>query len=78
MAGHHRCARPARAGVLFMSTWDRAAPGHIAKRDFTGLVCGTPLDNPDGRTGTACHSAVNRQTASPRPRRPADTDLGPG
>jgi hypothetical protein len=28
-------------------------------RDFTGLRCGMSLDNPDWRTGSACHGAVN-------------------
>ena len=30
--------------------------------DFTGLVCGSPWNNPGWETGTPCHGAVNRQT----------------
>jgi len=33
-------------------------------RDFTGAVCGTPLDNPGWTTGSPCHGAVNRQTGA--------------
>ena len=29
--------------------------------DFTGLVCGTPLDHPDWRRGHPCDGAMNRQ-----------------
>ena len=29
--------------------------------DFTGLVCGTPLDHPDWRRGQPCDGAMNRQ-----------------
>jgi hypothetical protein len=29
--------------------------------DFTGLVCGTPLDHPDWHTGHPCDGAMNRQ-----------------
>lgn len=33
-------------------------------RDFGGLRCGAPLDNPGWRTGSPCHGAVNRQTGA--------------
>ena len=29
--------------------------------DFTGLVCGTPLDHPDWQRGHPCDGAMNRQ-----------------
>jgi hypothetical protein len=29
--------------------------------DFTGLVCGTPLDHPDWHRGHPCDGAMNRQ-----------------
>lgn len=29
--------------------------------DFTGLVCGTPLDHPDWPRGHPCDGAMNRQ-----------------
>ena len=31
--------------------------------DFTGLVCGNPLDHPDWRRGHPCDGAMNRQFA---------------
>ena len=31
--------------------------------DFTGLVCGTPLNHPDWARGEPCDGAVNRQLA---------------
>lgn len=50
-------------GVALMTVWEieffRAT---TFDRDFTGLVCGTPLENPGWATGTPCHGAVNRQT----------------
>jgi hypothetical protein len=50
-------------GVALMTVWEieffRAT---TFDRDFTGLVCGTPLDNPGWATGSPCHGAVNRQT----------------
>ena len=30
--------------------------------DFTGLTCGTPLDNPGWEVGSPCDGAVSRQT----------------
>ena len=50
-------------GIASMAVWEieffRAT---TLDRDFTGLVCGTPLDNPGWATGSPCHGAVNRQT----------------
>ena len=31
--------------------------------DFTGLVCGTPLDHPDWQRGHPCDGTMNRQFA---------------
>jgi hypothetical protein len=51
-------------GVLMLVSWEiplfRAT---TFERDFAGARCGTPLDNPGWRVGSACHGAVNRQTA---------------
>jgi hypothetical protein len=49
-------------GVVLLTTWEvelfRASTfGH----DFSGLVCGVPLDNPGWETGSPCHGALNRQ-----------------
>ena len=32
--------------------------------DFTGLVCGTPLDHPDWQRGHPCDGTMNRQFAA--------------
>lgn len=52
-------------GVLMLVSWEiplfRAT---TFDRDVAGTRCGTPLDNPGWRVGTACHGAVNRQTAA--------------
>ena len=49
-------------GVLLLTTWEvplfRLT---TVDHDFTGLECGTPLDNPGWVTGSPCHGAVNRQ-----------------
>lgn len=52
-------------GLLVLTTWEiEVFRATTADRDFTGLVCGTPLDNPGWETGSPCHGAVNRQTAA--------------
>ena len=50
-------------GIALMTTWEvQLFRATTFDRDFTGLVCGTPLDNPGWATGSPCHGAVNRQT----------------
>lgn len=50
-------------GIGLMMAWEvEAFRATTFDRDFTGLVCGTPFDNPGWATGTPCHGAVNRQT----------------
>ena len=49
-------------GIALMTTWEvQLFRATTFDRDFTGLVCGTPLDNPGWVTGSPCHGAVNRQ-----------------
>ena len=51
-------------GIALLSSWEvEAFRATTFDRDFTGLVCGTPLDNPGWVTGSPCHGAMNRQTA---------------
>ena len=52
-------------GVLLLTTWE-ASYFRLTTfdHDFTGLTCGTPLDNPGWPTGSPCHGAVNRQTGA--------------
>lgn len=51
-------------GFLVMTTWEIGwVRTTTFDRDFTGLVCGVPFDNPGWETGSPCHGAVNRQTA---------------
>jgi len=50
-------------GVMLLTAWEvEKFRATTFDRDFTGLVCGVPLDNPGWETGSACHGAVNRQT----------------
>ena len=50
-------------GVMLLSSWEvEQFRATTFNRDFTGLVCGVPLDNPGWETGSPCHGAVNRQT----------------
>ena len=50
-------------GVGLLTTWEfEVFRATTFDRDFTGLVCGAPLDNPGWTTGSPCHGAVNRQT----------------
>ena len=50
-------------GVMLLSYWEvEQFRATTFDRDFTGLVCGVPLDNPGWETGSPCHGAVNRQT----------------
>lgn len=50
-------------GFGLMTTWEvELFRATTFDRDFTGLACGTPLDNPGWVTGSPCHGAVNRQT----------------
>ena len=49
-------------GVILLTTWE----AHLFRAttqdmDFTGLECGTPLNNPGWQTGEPCHGAMNRQ-----------------
>ena len=51
-------------GVMLLTTWEvEQFRASTFDHDFTGLVCGVPLDNPGWETGTPCHGAMNRQTA---------------
>lgn len=51
-------------GLGVLTSWEiEALRATTLDRDFTGLVCGSPLNNPGWHTGTPCHGAVNRQTA---------------
>lgn len=51
------------AGVVLLTSWEvELFHATTFDRDFTGLVCGVPLDNPGWETGSPCHGAVNRQT----------------
>lgn len=50
-------------GLGVLTSWEiEAFRATTLDRDFTGLECGTPLNNPGWNTGTPCHGAVNRQT----------------
>lgn len=50
-------------GVMLLTTWEvEQFRATTFDRDFTGLVCGVPFDNPGWETGNPCHGAVNRQT----------------
>lgn len=50
-------------GIGLMTAWEiELFRATTFDRDFTGLVCGTPLDNPGWATGSPCHGAVSRQT----------------
>ncbi len=50
-------------GVMLLTTWEvEQFRATTFDRDFTGLVCGVPLNNPGWQTGSPCHGAVNRQT----------------
>ena len=50
-------------GVGLLTTWEfEVFRATTFDRDFTGLVCGAPLDDPGWATGSPCHGAVNRQT----------------
>lgn len=52
-------------GVLLLTTWEVSLFRFTTfERDFSGLECGTPLDNPGWTTGSPCHGAVNRQTGA--------------
>lgn len=51
-------------GFMVLTSWEvRLFRATSADRDFSGLVCGTPLDNPGWVVGSPCHGAVNRQLA---------------
>ena len=51
-------------GFMVLTTWEvRLFRATSANRDFSGSVCGTPLDNPGWVVGSPCHGAVNRQLA---------------
>lgn len=51
-------------GLAILTTWEiEAFRATTLDRDFTGLTCGSPFNNPGWDTGTPCHGAVNRQTA---------------
>ena len=53
------------AGVGLLTSWElELFRATTFDRDFTGLTCGTPLDNPGWPTGHPCHGAVNRQTGA--------------
>ena len=51
-------------GVMLLTTWEvhlfRATTQDM---DFTGLECGTPLNNAGWHTGEPCHGAMTRQLA---------------
>lgn len=52
------------AGLLLLTIWEVPVFRFTTfERDFSGLECGVPLDNPGWVTGSPCHGAVNRQTA---------------
>jgi hypothetical protein len=52
-------------GLGLMTVWEvELFRATTFDRDFAGLVCGTPLDNPGWPTGSPCHGAVNRQTGA--------------
>jgi hypothetical protein len=50
-------------GVVLLTTWEVPLFRLTTfAHDFSGLACGTPLDNPGWVTGSPCHGALNRQT----------------
>lgn len=52
-------------GVVMLLSWEISLfRATTFDRDFAGARCGTPLDNPGWRVGSACHGAVNRQTGA--------------
>lgn len=48
---------------IVLTTWEVHLFRATFGKDFTGAVCGTPLDNPGWTVGSPCHGAVNRQLA---------------
>ncbi len=51
--------------VAMLTTWEvDLFKATTQDMDFTGLVCGTPLDHPDWARGEPCDGAVNRQLAA--------------
>jgi len=50
--------------VVMLTTWEiDLFKATTQDMDFTGLVCGTPLDHPNWARGEPCDGAVNRQLA---------------
>lgn len=50
-------------GVLMLVSWEVSFfRVTTIDREFGGVACGVPLDNPGWRVGSPCHGAVNRQT----------------
>ena len=50
-------------GVLLLAVEVTLFRWTTQDHDFSGLTCGTPLDNPGWDRGEPCDGAVNRQTA---------------
>jgi drug/metabolite transporter (DMT)-like permease len=51
-------------GVMLLTTWEvNLFRATIQDTDFTGLECGTPLNNPGWQRNEPCDGAVSRQLA---------------